>query len=567
MACKLACQRSYNSGSGGNETPVNFALGRLKRVSGLFLLMDLSVLDQLDHPSFDYSWSPQKNESALSPEAAHSAWCSSPSSSLAWQDEFAKQESALLAGARAPAASTGGPSSVPAGPLAAVRSVSDSAANCAANREEGACVVRKGLSPDPTRKPAAPGAQMMDKRRCRLLHAPSFRPAIDAYRSQQLAAAAATAASEELSTEGRGARVAVFVRKRPMLPHEEARGDFDALSVAGGRLVAHVCLMKPDLRRMYMKHAAFGVSGAAFDANATSEQVYALAGAPLVAHALRGGRGALFMYGQTGSGKTHTMEAVHACLAEQVFGGGNDGAPRAAPHAAAGCVFPAAAAGDVLEVEVLAVEVLGRRCVDLSTRAECSLLQQPRGGLEIRAAGGLEPGRPCARSAAELQSLLRTLLAGRSTAATGSNATSSRSHALVQLRLRRTGGTAGRLTLLDCAGSEWSTDSAHHCPKRRAEGAEINASLHALKQCIRLHAERQRCGGKGHVPFRESVLTRLLAESFEAADARMAVLGCVAPAATDVEHSVGTMRAVLQIGNATGAEEMTTTPVPRLKRQ
>ena len=350
--------------------------------------MDLSLLDQLDHPSFDYSWSPQKNESALSPEAAHSAWCSSPSSSpsrLTWQDEFAKQESALLASARVPAASKREPSSVPAEPLPVAR-ISDSAANCPANRE-GSCVVRKGLSPDPPRKPAAPGAggaQMMDKRRCRLLHAPSFRPAIDAYRSQQLAAAAtaaaaaaATAASEDLSTEGRGARVAVFVRKRPMLPHEEARGDFDALSVAGGRLVAHLCLMKPDLRRMYMKHAAFGVSGAAFDADATSEQVYALAGAPLVAHALRGGRGALFMYGQTGSGKTHTMEAVHACLAEQVFGGGTDGAPRAAPHTAAGCVFPAAAAGGVLEVEVLAVEVLGRRCVDLSTRLTPTPNPQP----------------------------------------------------------------------------------------------------------------------------------------------------------------------------------------------
>ena len=69
------------------------------------------------------------------------------------------------------------------------------------------------------------------------------------------------------------------------------------------------------------------------------------------------------------------------------------------------------------------------------------------------------------------------------------------------------------------------------------------------------------------MPFRESVLTRLLAESFEAADSRMAVLGCVAPAATDVEHSVATMRAVLQIANATGAEETTTTLVPRFKPQ
>jgi len=65
------------------------------------------------------------------------------------------------------------------------------------------------------------------------------------------------------------------------------------------------------------------------------------------------------MHGQTGSGKTYTMEAVHACLAEQVFGGGGGGG---AAHQAAGCLFPAAAAAGVLEVEVLAVEVLGRRC-------------------------------------------------------------------------------------------------------------------------------------------------------------------------------------------------------------
>jgi len=206
--------------------------------------MDLSRLDELDHPSFDYSWSPQKNEGALSPEATHSAWCSSPSFSplrlsSTWQDEFSKQESALLATSKRE------PSSVPAEPPPVVRSVSDSAANCAANgaaNRQGACdevlTFRKGLSPEPPRKPAAPGAggaQMMDKRRCRLLHAPSFRPAIDAYRSQQLATAAATASASAAATaaaataagfsmEGGGARVDVFVRKRPMLPHEEARG-------------------------------------------------------------------------------------------------------------------------------------------------------------------------------------------------------------------------------------------------------------------------------------------------------------------------------------------------------
>ena len=227
-------------------------------------------------------------------------------------------------------------------------------------------------------------------------------------------------------------------------------------------------------------------------------------------------------------------------------------------------------------------------------------------GLELRGAT-----RTAVSSSAELHGVLRRSLAGRSTAATGANATSSRSHALVQIslvhaatadaadytrqlpsagsewRVARAAAASGsewkagaekraeaarraevgRLTLLDCAGSEWTADSSTHCAKRRAESAEINASLHALKQCIRLHAERAQNGGKGHVPFRESVLTRLLAESFEAAETKLVVLGCVAPTATDVEHSVATLRTVMELATASGAtEETTTTQVPRLTK-
>ena len=43
--------------------------------------------------------------------------------------------------------------------------------------------------------------------------------------------------------------------------------------------------------------------------------------APMVAGALAGGVGALFMYGQTGSGKTHTMEAIERSAIEALFAG------------------------------------------------------------------------------------------------------------------------------------------------------------------------------------------------------------------------------------------------------
>lgn len=63
----------------------------------------------------------------------------------------------------------------------------------------------------------------------------------------------------------------------------------------------------------------------------------------------------------------------------------------------------------------------------------------------------------------------------RTTQRTGANETSSRSHAIVQLSLG--GGSMGELTLVDCAGSEWTADSEKHCAKRRKEVCEATCAL------------------------------------------------------------------------------------------
>jgi len=111
---------------------------------------------------------------------------------------------------------------------------------------------------------------------------------------------------------------------------------------------------------------------------------------------------------------------------------------------------------------------------------------------------------------------------------------------------------AGRLTLVDCAGSEWAADSAAHCRERQREGAEINTSLHALKNCVRAFAERARSGRAARMPFRDALLTRLLADSF-GDSCQLAVLGCVSPASAATEHSLSTLRTVMEL--AGGGEE------------
>ena len=247
-----------------------------------------------------------------------------------------------------------------------------------------------------------------------------------------------------------------------------------------------------------------------------------------------GGRATLFLYGQTGSGKTYTTEQLFERAAHHFF-----------------------SASQATELSVECVEVMGRKCFDLSSRKECSVAQRPDGSLRLQ---GLE--QLPARSSEQLKKLLRRMMASRTTESTGANEQSSRSHAIISIQV---GGCSGQLTLVDCAGSEWSKDSATHCAKRRREGADINTSLHALKQCVRMYAERAKTG-RGHMPFRDSLLTRLLAESFNQSTCRLSVLGCVSPASLDTEHTTSTMRTVMELSDTTSEEcTVSTQPVKRFK--
>ncbi|RXH74550.1 hypothetical protein DVH24_029271 [Malus domestica] len=71
----------------------------------------------------------------------------------------------------------------------------------------------------------------------------------------------------------------------------------------------------------------------------------------------------------------------------------------------------------------------------------------------------------------------------------------------------------GKLSFIDLAGSERGTDTTDSYKQTRMEGAEINKSLLALKECIRALDSDQ-----GHIPFRGSKLTEVLRDSFVARD-------------------------------------------------
>jgi kinesin family protein 2/24 len=83
-------------------------------------------------------------------------------------------------------------------------------------------------------------------------------------------------------------------------------------------------------------------------------------------------------------------------------------------------------------------------------------------------------------------------------------------------------------------GNVW--ESNHHILVIRLEGAEINKSLLALKECIRALDQN-----KNHTPFRGSKLTQVLRDSFTG-DSRTCMIATISPNNSNSEHTLNTLR-------------------------
>ena len=163
-------------------------------------------------------------------------------------------------------------------------------------------------------------------------------------------------------------------------------------------------------------------------------------------------------------------------------------------------------------------------------------------------------------------------------ASTELNQHSSRSHSLCTLLVKRTervssaveavrqawhgaaatrGATEGigqspvlhaKMVLVDLAGSE-DVGRSRVKGQGLAEAQKINTSLLALGNVIDAltHSEMELRGGKKiggattHVPFRSSVLTRLLSDSI-GGNCRTALICCCSPAAADLSETLSTLR-------------------------
>jgi kinesin family protein 2/24 len=124
----------------------------------------------------------------------------------------------------------------------------------------------------------------------------------------------------------------------------------------------------------------------------------------------------------------------------------------------------------------------------------------------------------------------------RITSQNSTNADSSRSHAILQIDLRVGKKPYGKISFIDLAGCERGADTIDQSKQTKIDGAEINKSLLALKECIRALDQ-----GKNHTPFRGSKLTMVLKDSFTGF-CKTLMIGNISPGSGSCENTLNTLR-------------------------
>ncbi|XP_014384723.1 PREDICTED: kinesin-like protein KIF2C isoform X4 [Myotis brandtii] len=323
-------------------------------------------------------------------------------------------------------------------------------------------------------------------------------------------------------------RICVCVRKRPLNKQELAKKEIDVISVPSKCLLfVHEPKLKVDLTK-YLENQAFCFDFA-FDETASNEVIYRFTARPLVHTIFQGGKATCFAYGQTGSGKTHTM------------GGGLSGK---AQNASKGIY--AMASQDVflmknqpryrnlgLEVYVTFFEIYNGKLFDLlNKKAKLRVLED--GKQQVQVLGLQEHLVNCAD---DVIKMIDIGSACRTSGQTFANSNSSRSHACFQILLKAKGRVHGKFSLVDLAGNERGADTSSADRQTRMEGAEINKSLLALKECIRALGQN-----KAHTPFRESKLTQVLRDSFIGENSRTCMIAMISPGISSCEYTLNTLR-------------------------
>ncbi|PRW51062.1 125 kDa kinesin-related -like [Chlorella sorokiniana] len=269
-----------------------------------------------------------------------------------------------------------------------------------------------------------------------------------------------------------------------------------------------------------------------FPPDTTQEKLYGSAISSIVEEVLEGFNCTIFAYGQTGTGKTHTMTGD---ITEELSAGAG-----VIPRAIHQIFNYLDSINSEYSVKCSYLELYNEEITDLLTvgaDVPKVRIMEDRGGTAL---AGIEES--IVKSSKEIFALLEQGSAKRRTAETLLNKQSSRSHSvfIVTVSVREVTPEGdevirvGKLYLVDLAGSENITRSGA-VEQRAKEAGNINKSLLTLGRVITALVE-----GQGHVPYRDSKLTRLLRDSL-GGKTKTCIIATIAPTVLCQEETLSTL--------------------------
>ncbi|KAF2773720.1 kinesin-domain-containing protein [Teratosphaeria nubilosa] len=296
--------------------------------------------------------------------------------------------------------------------------------------------------------------------------------------------------------------VRVVARIRPLLKNEIEKDVIVNAARGAGDTEERECVVQIPNPKNARESYAFHFNSV-YEAVATQQQLYDNEVAPTVKHLFKGCDVTLFAYGVTGTGKTHTMRGGKALAERGVI-------PRllSAIYRRARKIEKDTEGATQVGVVMSYYEIYNDRVFDLFEPPD----KRTAAGLPIRDVGtgktqvvGLTE-RPCT-TLKEFEQAYDQANVNRSTSATKLNAHSSRSHAILCVKVIQTTGEETRVSTasaIDLAGSEDNRRTDNN-KDRLVESASINKSLFVLAQCVEAISKKQ-----PRIPYRESKMTRIL---------------------------------------------------------
>ncbi|KAK6127718.1 hypothetical protein DH2020_038558 [Rehmannia glutinosa] len=319
-------------------------------------------------------------------------------------------------------------------------------------------------------------------------------------------------------------KIVVTIRLRPLNKREQSSKDQIAWECTNDHTIEY----RPNPHERVVQPTTF-MFDKVFGPDSSTETVYEDGVKTVALSALMGINATIFAYGQTSSGKTYTMRGITEKAVNDIY-----------MHII-NVSFLNLLHHHYVNAHLSYLHNFGVRdnqdLLNSESGRNLKLLDDPEKGTVVE-----KLVEETAKDNQHLRHLIHICDAQRQVGETALNDTSSRSHQIIRLTIESTlressdcvRSYVASLNFVDLAGSERASQTNAEGARLR-EGCHINLSLMTLTTVIRKLRKRS-----GHIPYRDSKLTRILQHSL-GGNARTAIICTLSPASSHVEQSRNTL--------------------------